>query len=172
MKAEAYSFIGLTGQEVSRFEIPWEGEMPSNNSVYIEGPAVEADRVRYLKESRGEYCRFQCGGTRSRGIEKAHIHIPVYAVCAADLLAEARSGGSVRAELDKVFSAGYISSGAGNTAARVFNQRASYNIRSRLCGLCFFDEFAVTVINHNDGIAVFMNKSGDFANFRDREARP
>lgn len=53
MEFSAYAFIGLTGQEVSRFELPWEGEAPAKESVYLEGPAVETDRIRYLKETRG-----------------------------------------------------------------------------------------------------------------------
>ena len=53
MGLEAYGFIGLTGQEVSRFEIPWEGEAPEKEAVRLEGPAVETDRIRYMKETRG-----------------------------------------------------------------------------------------------------------------------
>ena len=53
MGLEAYGFIGLTGQEVSRFEIPWEGAAPEKEAVRLEGPAVETDRIRYIKETRG-----------------------------------------------------------------------------------------------------------------------
>lgn len=53
MEFSAYAFIGLTGQEISRFEIPWEGEAPAMEAIHLEGPAVETDRIRYLKETRG-----------------------------------------------------------------------------------------------------------------------
>ena len=45
MGLEAYGFIGLTGQEVSRFEIPWEGAAPEKEAVRLEGPAVETDQI-------------------------------------------------------------------------------------------------------------------------------
>ena len=48
---EAYGFIGFTGQEISRFEIPWSGDIPAK--IQIQGPAVENDRVRYVKAARG-----------------------------------------------------------------------------------------------------------------------
>lgn len=53
MEFTAYAFIGLTGQEISRFELPWEGEAPARELIHLEGPAVETDRIRYMKETRG-----------------------------------------------------------------------------------------------------------------------
>ncbi len=53
MKYEAYAFIGWTGREAERFELEWAGEMPAQDAIRIEGPAVDNDRVRYLKETRG-----------------------------------------------------------------------------------------------------------------------
>lgn len=53
MKNEAYAFLGLTGQEICCLQIPWEGDLPKEEEILIEGPAVETDHVRYLKESRG-----------------------------------------------------------------------------------------------------------------------
>ncbi len=53
MELHAYCFIGYTGQEVERFTLPWEGECPAIESVRMEGPAVESDRVKYIKETRG-----------------------------------------------------------------------------------------------------------------------
>ena len=53
MNKHAYAFIGYTGQEISRFEVPWEGEVPDIETVYMEGPAVETDRIRYIKSTRG-----------------------------------------------------------------------------------------------------------------------
>ena len=53
MEKHAFAFIGWTGQEVSRFELPWEGEAPALEAVRMEGPAVESDRVRYIKSVRG-----------------------------------------------------------------------------------------------------------------------
>ena len=49
----AYAFIGYTGQEISSFEIPWEGAAPDPASVLLEGPAVETDRIRYIRSVRG-----------------------------------------------------------------------------------------------------------------------
>lgn len=53
MNLTAYACIGLTGREISRFELPWQGEAPAKETVRLEGPAVETDRIRYLKEIRG-----------------------------------------------------------------------------------------------------------------------
>jgi len=49
----ANAFLGLTGQEISSFELPWEGVAPAAGEVFLEGPAVDTDHIRYLKESRG-----------------------------------------------------------------------------------------------------------------------
>ncbi len=49
----AHAFLGWSGQEVSDFEIPWEGEAPELGTIHLEGPAVETDKIRFLKESRG-----------------------------------------------------------------------------------------------------------------------
>lgn len=51
MGYHAYGFIGLSGQVVERFEMPWQGDAPEK--VWLEGPAVETDKVKFLKESRG-----------------------------------------------------------------------------------------------------------------------
>ena len=53
MNKNAYAFIGRTGQEIERFEVPWDREIPGFDSVCLKGPAVENDRIRYLKASRG-----------------------------------------------------------------------------------------------------------------------
>lgn len=53
MAYQAYAFIGYTGQEVFRFELPWTGEAPAPGAVRLEGPAVETDRIRHMKEARG-----------------------------------------------------------------------------------------------------------------------
>ena len=53
MAYQAYASIGYTGQEVFRFELPWTASAPAPETVRVEGPAVESDRVRYLKQSRG-----------------------------------------------------------------------------------------------------------------------
>lgn len=53
MDNHAYAFIGYTGQEISRFEIPWEGGAPAKEDVHMEGPAVETDRISYIKSTRG-----------------------------------------------------------------------------------------------------------------------
>ena len=47
----AYAMIGYTGQEIYRFEILWEGKIPE--AIRIQGPAVENDRVKFLKATRG-----------------------------------------------------------------------------------------------------------------------
>jgi len=51
MEYIANAFVGLTGQEISSFELPWEGEVPAD--IHLEGPAVETDHIRFVKESRG-----------------------------------------------------------------------------------------------------------------------
>ena len=53
MKIHAEAFIGLTGQEISSFQIPWEGACPSKSEIRIEGPAVENGKNAYLKKNRG-----------------------------------------------------------------------------------------------------------------------
>lgn len=53
MANHAYCFIGYTGQEIERFEIPWQDECPAPDSVHMEGPAVETDRIKFIKETRG-----------------------------------------------------------------------------------------------------------------------
>lgn len=51
MGNHAYGFIGWSGQVVDRLEIEWAGAAP--DVVRIEGAAVETDKVKYMKESRG-----------------------------------------------------------------------------------------------------------------------
>ena len=53
MDKNAYAYIGWTGQEIERFEVPWDRDIPEFDSVCLKGPAVENDRIRYLKASRG-----------------------------------------------------------------------------------------------------------------------
>ena len=53
MEQNAYAFIGWSGQEIERFEIPWDREIPETGSVCLKGPAVENDKARYLKTVRG-----------------------------------------------------------------------------------------------------------------------
>ena len=52
MDQNAYAHIGWTGQEIERFEIPWDREIPEFNSVCLKGPAVDNEKVRYLKTFR------------------------------------------------------------------------------------------------------------------------
>ena len=49
----AHAFLGLTGQEIDWIEIPWTDELPAEDRIYLEGPAVETAQIRYMKESRG-----------------------------------------------------------------------------------------------------------------------
>ncbi len=53
MEYIANAFLGITGQEISAFEIPWNGEAPAADSVHLEGPAVDTPQNAYLKSSRG-----------------------------------------------------------------------------------------------------------------------
>ena len=53
MDNHAYAMIGWSGQEITRFEVPWDGAEPEKGTVYLEGPAVEGEKNRYLKVSRG-----------------------------------------------------------------------------------------------------------------------
>ena len=45
MENTAYAFIGWSGQEISRFEIPWASDLPPYDAVHLEGPAVEGDKI-------------------------------------------------------------------------------------------------------------------------------
>ena len=54
MENHAYAFIGWSGQEIERFEIPWDGEIPAPDAVCVKGPAVENDKNRFMKETRGK----------------------------------------------------------------------------------------------------------------------
>ena len=49
----AKAFIGLTGQEISELILDWDGAVPAEEDIFLEGPAVETDHNAYLKESRG-----------------------------------------------------------------------------------------------------------------------
>ena len=53
MDKHAYAFIGWPGQEIERFEIPWNGEVPAAGTVQLKGPAVENGKGRFLKATRG-----------------------------------------------------------------------------------------------------------------------
>ena len=53
MEKHAYALIGYTGQEIFRFELPWTGEAPTSGTVHTEGPAVENERIRYMRSTRG-----------------------------------------------------------------------------------------------------------------------
>lgn len=49
----ANAFLGLTGQEIGSFEIDWDKAAPALEEIYLEGPAVETEQIKYMKESRG-----------------------------------------------------------------------------------------------------------------------
>ena len=49
----ANAFLGLTGQEIASFEIDWDKAVPAKEEIYLEGPAVETEQIKYMKESRG-----------------------------------------------------------------------------------------------------------------------
>jgi len=53
MEYSANAFLGLTGQEISSFDIPWEKEAPTAKEIHLKGPAVETEHIEFLKESRG-----------------------------------------------------------------------------------------------------------------------
>ena len=53
MENTAYAFIGWSGQEISRFEIPWASDLPPADAVHLEGPAVEGEKNQYLRKARG-----------------------------------------------------------------------------------------------------------------------
>ena len=53
MKPYAFAFIGYTGQEISDVLIPSEGELPSPDEILVSGPAVETDRIRYMRAVKG-----------------------------------------------------------------------------------------------------------------------
>ena len=53
MDKHAYAFIGWSGQEISCFEVPWNGGAPDAGTVHVEGPAVKNEKNQYLKSVRG-----------------------------------------------------------------------------------------------------------------------
>ena len=54
MKGTAYAFIGLTGHEIFKFELPWAKEAPEKESVKMSGKVFETKRVEAIREKRGE----------------------------------------------------------------------------------------------------------------------
>ncbi len=55
MAGTAYAFIGDSGQEIFKFELPWEGKaIPSQETVKMDGPFMTDKKRLYLKETRGE----------------------------------------------------------------------------------------------------------------------
>lgn len=53
MNFKAEAFLGLTGQEISRLVLNWDGALPGNEAIHLEGPAVQTDHISFLKKSRG-----------------------------------------------------------------------------------------------------------------------
>ena len=51
MENNAYAFIGWSGQEISRFEIPWASDLPPAEAVHLDEPAVEGDKNLYLRNT-------------------------------------------------------------------------------------------------------------------------
>lgn len=76
MNNQAFAFIGWSGQEISRFEIPWNGGMPKTEDVYLEGPAVDGEKNKYLKAVRGTASGDVTGLEIQDGILKVEV-IPV-----------------------------------------------------------------------------------------------
>ena len=54
MSYTAYAFIGLTGHEIYRFDLPFEGALPEKSEVCMEGPLFETGRVKAIRAKRGE----------------------------------------------------------------------------------------------------------------------
>ena len=76
MNNQAFAFIGWSGQEISRFEIPWNGSMPEAEDIFLEGPAVEGDKNKYLRSVRGTAPGDVTGLEVQNGILKVDV-IPV-----------------------------------------------------------------------------------------------
>ncbi len=76
MDKNAYALIGWTGQEIERFEIPWDRETPAPGTVYLKGPAVENDKNRFLKSSRGMAPGDVTGVSAADGVLKVTV-VPV-----------------------------------------------------------------------------------------------
>ncbi len=53
MKMTVYCRMGNPGQEVYRFTLPWEGALPEEKDVRVEGPFLDSSLLQYLKASRG-----------------------------------------------------------------------------------------------------------------------
>ncbi|MBQ8994205.1 MAG: prolyl oligopeptidase family serine peptidase [Oscillospiraceae bacterium] len=73
MAYKAHAFLGLTGQEIDWFEIPWSREAPLKEKVHLEGPAVETAHIAYLKESRG----IAPGDVKSVEVRDGVLHVEV-----------------------------------------------------------------------------------------------
>ncbi len=73
MDKRAYAFIGYTGQEISYFEIPWDDAIPRPGSVAMTGPAVETDRIRYIRSIRSK----APGDITSVSVEKNILRIEI-----------------------------------------------------------------------------------------------
>lgn len=50
----AYAFIGLTGHEIYRFDMPWEAEAPAKESVKMSGNYFATKRIEAIRAKRGE----------------------------------------------------------------------------------------------------------------------
>ena len=53
MQRTVYCRMGNPGQEVIRFSIPWEKELPEKSEVCVQGPFQENPVVQYIREQRG-----------------------------------------------------------------------------------------------------------------------
>ena len=76
MENNAYAFIGWSGQEISRFEIPWASDLPPAEAVHLEGSAVEGDKNLYLRNTRGSAPGDVTGLTLKNGVLTIEV-IPV-----------------------------------------------------------------------------------------------
>ena len=71
MAYSANAFLGLTGQEICAFDIPWKKKAPAADTIRVEGPAVETEHIAFLKESRG----VAPGDIRSAEVKDGVLHI-------------------------------------------------------------------------------------------------
>lgn len=54
MSYTAYAFIGLTGHEIFKFDLPWDKEIPEKSDVCMTGDYFTTPRIEAIRAKRGE----------------------------------------------------------------------------------------------------------------------
>ena len=89
-------------------------------------------------------------------IEQAHIQLTIHSQCGAHFPPQSGGGQSKGTLFYQIVAPGYVTAGAGHTAAGVFNQRPGDQICPHLGGLLLIDKFTVTVVYHHNAVGVLL----------------